>query len=129
MAQRLYLVVEPVAPVAEDLAQCIGEFDAGARVLRTASAEEALQALADHDVVVAAFVHDDPQGFAASALGLRLEDRGALVVFMGRSADQAPAALFQLLPSPFDAETIRTLLDNLLSWPEQLQAPSATRGA
>lgn len=126
---RVYLVVEAVAVVAEDLAECIVDFNAAARVLKAGAAEDALHLLTGVPHVSVAFVHSDPQGFGCSALGRALAEQGAQVIFMGCRADMAPEGTLLRLRSPFDSDTVQMVLESLSETCEQGQAPGLMRGA
>lgn len=119
----VFLVVEAVAVVAEDLAQCIGDFHAEAVVFRAAKGAEAVRALAGHSHVTAAFVHCDPQGFSGTCLGQALAERGAQVIFMGSRADMAAEGTLLRLRSPFDSDTVQMLLESLSESSAKCQTP------
>ena len=123
---RVFLVVEPVALIAEDLAQCIGDHHPEAVVLRAAKVGDALRALAGHSHVTAAIVHCDPHGFCGTALGLALAARRAKVVFMGSRADMAAEGTLLRLRSPFDSDTVQMMLECLSESSDQGQTPGMT---
>jgi hypothetical protein len=123
---RVFLVVEPMAPIAEDLADCITECHPEAQVLRAADAAAAIPILAGLTRVSVAFVHLDPQGFPGSCLGMALADRGATVIFMGSRADMAPEGTLLRLQGPFDCDSVQMLLDSISRRSEQSQAPGMT---
>ena len=110
---RVFLVVEPMAVIAEDLAQCIGDHHAEALVLRAPKAADALRALAGHPRVTAAIVHCDPHGFSGTALGQALAERRAQVIYMGSRADMAAEGTLLRLRSPFDSDTVQMMLESL----------------
>lgn len=120
---RLFVVVEPVGLVAEDLAQCIGDFHADALVLRAANVAMAIRALAGHSRVTAAFVHCDPRGFCATALGTALTVRGAQIIFMGGRADMAAEGTLLRLRRPFDSDTVQMMLESLSASSDKGQTP------
>lgn len=127
--RQVFLVVEPVALIAEDLAESIVECHPDALVLRAASAVAALAVLAGSRRVTAAFVHLDPHGFADTALGATLADRGARMIFMGSRADAAPEGTLLRLRSPFDTDSVQMMLESLRELFVNGQAPGAMPGA
>ncbi|MBK8441515.1 MAG: hypothetical protein IPL38_19140 [Rhodobacter sp.] len=86
VGRPVYLVMEPQALVAEDLAGAIAEVDPQAIVLRAGSADEAVRALAPHGAIAVAILHCGPDGIAATPLGQALAARGAALVFTGDAA-------------------------------------------
>ena len=120
---RLFVVVEPVRLIAEDLSQCIGEVHPDAVVVQTGSVAEAVRALPGRSPVTAAFVHCDPNGFCGTALGLALAERGAQIIFMGSRADLAREGTLLRLRSPFDSDTVQMMLESLFESSEKAQTP------
>lgn len=120
--QQVFLVVEPVAIIAEDLSECILECHPGAVVLRADHAGAALAQLAAHPRVTAAFVHLDNREFCGSAVGQALLTRGAKVIFMGSRADQAPDGSILRLRWPFDTDTVMMLLQSISECAQMCQA-------
>lgn len=123
--QRVFLVVEPMAVIAEDLAECIEECHPDALVLRAGDAAAAVAAVTAWPRVTAAFVHLDPQGFSGSALGLALTERAAQIIYMGSRADMAPEGSLLRLRSPFDSETVQMALESICEPCGSHQAPGA----
>lgn len=120
--QQVFLVVEPMAIIAEDLSECILECHPDAVVLRAAHAGAALAQLAAHPRVTAAFVHLDHREFCGSAVGQALLTRGAKVIFMGSRADQAPDGSILRLRGPFDTDTVTMLLQAISECARMCQA-------
>lgn len=104
------LVLEPVPLVAEDLAMLIEECRPGTRVILTgtvAEAEAALDAEGGYDV---AFLNTDPERFAGTSLALRLQETGAVLVFLGHEVEAARAAQ-RYLERPFSGAGVMRMLE------------------
>jgi electron transfer flavoprotein alpha/beta subunit len=124
MDGRLYLVVEPMALIAEDLASCIHEKDSAAHVVCVASLAGAGEEVARRQRRFhAAFLQADPQDFAATPLAAQLSAHGAHLVFIGDAAE-ASGQGWQVLERPFSAETVGEVLACLME-----KAPGAAPGA
>ncbi len=110
VGRPVYLVMEPQALVAEDLAGAITEVDPQAIVLRAGSADEAVRALAPHGTIAVAILHCGPDGIAATPLGQALAARGAALVFTGDAAEAAASEGVGILLRPFSDEAVAVLL-------------------
>lgn len=110
VGRPVYLVMEPQALVAEDLAGAIAEVDPQAIVLRAGSADEAVRALAPHGAIAVAILHCGPDGIAATPLGQALAARGAALVFTGDAAEAAASEGVRILLRPFSDEAVAVLL-------------------
>lgn len=109
MKNAIYLVVEPIEIIANDLAFNVSDYDGSATVLTALTCYTAVEILHDYPAVKLAFVHIDPTKFAKTALARMLEDRGAKVVFIGDAAERAGSALL-VLYRPFSSQTIAEVL-------------------
>jgi hypothetical protein len=113
MKAEIYLVVEPVALVAADLAECVIEQVPGARVLVAHDVEAALAQLDDATPVAVALVHADPSDFPATPLGGALAAAGARVVFIGNAAEHMARAAVPpppVLDFPFSSGSVGAVL-------------------
>ncbi|MDO9527421.1 MAG: hypothetical protein Q7J57_18090 [Gemmobacter sp.] len=112
MSDSLYLVVEPMTLVAEDLAGALAEVDLGARVLIAANAAVASTILQEVGTLYAAIVCADPTDFGLTPFGQLLAERAQHIVFMGEEAEAAPGNDL-LLGQPFSTETVADLIGAL----------------
>jgi len=123
MVNEVFLIVEPLGLVAEDLAQCIAEHRAGARVVVAPDADAALRTHDDAPRISAAIVHVDPEGFSQTPLGAWLNSVGARVAFLGDAAERWMAGDagppcgggtgIVVLDRPFSPASVGALLDRL----------------
>lgn len=119
--QNIYLVVEPMPPIAEDLALSLSDGDPGGEVLVAATEAQALQAIQGRGPIVLAIVHNGPQDFLRSELGAALAERGARVVLIGDRAEEAPPhAEFAVLQRPYDADHLMALMAQALQPPDKV---------
>lgn len=109
MQDTVYLVVEPMAFIARDLALNVQDYDPTAKVLVADTADMASQLLAGAPYVRLAFVHVDPNHFATTNLAQTLKDHGAQVVFFGNAAEENDSGIL-VLQRPFTAQTTAALL-------------------
>ncbi|HMO07009.1 MAG TPA: hypothetical protein PKD10_05095 [Paracoccaceae bacterium] len=111
MQTNLYLVVEAVTPIAEDLALTIAEADDHARVLLASDPEAALPLVraAEPAALRLALVHCDPAGLAGTALRGWLAERGVLVVYMGDRAEEGRHTV-PVLVRPFTQDAVADLV-------------------
>lgn len=109
--RNLYLVVEPMRPIAEDLAFTLQDHDPGASVLIAATPEEAMQIIAAGAAVRLAIVHVPVWPYAGSPLERSLTEGGAVSVLIGEKAeDRAAETGFPVLERPYLPEAVATLL-------------------
>jgi len=117
MANGVFLVVERLALVAEDLAACITDALGTVEVIVAASLDEAAGRLAGGlaGPVTLALLHAGPEDFRDSALSRALRGTGAIVAFTGDQAEQAAASDpgIMVLEQPFSSESVRAFLDRL----------------
>lgn len=109
MQDTVYLVVEPMAFIARDLAMHVQDFDPTAQVLVADTPDMASQMLAGVPDVQLAFVHLDPNHFATTNLAQILKAHGAQVVFFGNAAEENDSGIL-VLQRPFTAQTTAALL-------------------
>jgi len=104
---RSYLVVEPEALIATDLAQTIVSFDPDARVICARSLAEAEASLLQIGSLEIALVAGCPSRFVGSALHCGIVERGGRVVLLGVEAEASgPTPAFDVLPQPFDTNAV-----------------------
>lgn len=115
--RNTYVVVEPMRPIAEDLAFALMDHDPAGEVLLAASETEAVELVADLPAVTLAIVHAAPRAHGSSLLGRLLSARGAVSVLIGDRAEEEGAAEFPVLQRPYATETILDLLLRLLAAP------------
>lgn len=113
MERRIYLIVEAMGPVAEDLRMTVEEFDPGA-LGRVAPSPDAGLAIAGAERISVAFVHADPTEFEATQLGRMLHAQGTTIIFMGDRAEERAEAGQHVLLRPFGAESVAQTLRPLL---------------
>ncbi|MFN0114539.1 MAG: hypothetical protein ACKVPY_07685 [Paracoccaceae bacterium] len=113
MTPTAYLVLEPTQLIASDLATSLCECDPSADVLMAHSAEAALAALSRAGLFRLAFLHVDPDDFAASDLGRALIARRTTCVFMGEQAERRRDMSAYVLQWPFSPQTMAALLIGL----------------
>lgn len=113
MQSRIYLVVEPMSLIAEDLALSISEADTDAQVITLARPEEALSALDRLASVHLALVNTDPAGFHQSELGHALMRRRARLLFLGNDAEEARGAV-PVLMRPFSSDCVASMVAHYL---------------
>ncbi len=109
MNSSVYLVVEPIAIIASDLAMNVQEYYPSATVLTALAHDAAWAMLQGHDDVQLAFVNADPSGFAMTPLARALADRKARVIFTGDAAERNDSGIL-VLHRPFSSETTAALL-------------------
>ena len=112
MTPANYLIVEPFAIVAIDLALCVQDFDGAGTAIIATTPHDAVSVIAETASVRFAFIHADPSGFTQSELGLALAARGAVCVFMGHAADRNKDNML-VLDRPFSPLTVAALLRRL----------------
>ena len=112
MTPANYLIVEPVAIVATDLALCVQDCDSTGTVIVATTPHDAVSVITETASVLFAFIHADPSGFTQSDLGLALAARGAVCVFMGHAADRNKDNKL-VLDRPFSPLTVAALLHRL----------------
>lgn len=113
-----YVVVEPMRPIAEDLALGLADVDPEGQVLVATSECEAIRLVADLPAVRLAIVHAAPASHANSALGLALAQRGALSVLIGDRAEEEAAQIdLPVLQRPYAPEAVLAFLARLLVAP------------
>ncbi|MDT8855738.1 hypothetical protein RNZ50_12070 [Paracoccaceae bacterium Fryx2] len=113
MFQRIYLIVEAMGPVAEDLRMSIEEVDDSAASLVARTPDAALALVGDNRISVA-FVHADPARFAATALEPVLAAQGTRIIFMGNAAEESRAPGRLIMQRPFSSETVAEIVRPLL---------------
>lgn len=106
---RRFLVVVPVALIAEDLAQALREAAPGARVLQAATAAEALALLHHAQRLDAAFIELPGAAVSGSGLLARVRALNGHVVLL-RDDKLPDAAPWHLLDMPFSDEAVADLL-------------------
>lgn len=111
--RNTYLVVEPMRPIAEDLALALKDHDPESQVLLAGSADEALALLRKVPAVTLAIVHAAASTHKASALGIALSERGAVSVLIGDRAEEEATHGFFVLQRPYATETILDRLARL----------------
>lgn len=109
MNSSVYLVVEPIHIIAEDLAMSVQDYDPSATVLIAPSPEAACAVLAGEGFVRLAFVNLDARRFHKTDLARALVARGTKVVFAGGFSEPEGSELL-VLDRPFSAETTAALL-------------------
>lgn len=117
-SQRTYLVVEPMRPIAEDLALDLTDLDPEGQVLIAASEDGAMALLAGLDRVTLAIVHAAPGSHPPSPLGMALAQRGAVSVLIGDRAEEALGLTnLPVLQRPYAPTEVLALLTRLLAAP------------
>lgn len=109
MKSTVYLVVEPIAIIASDLAMNVQDYDPSAKVLIALTFEQASEILEGHAAVRLALVHADPSDFVDTILARALSCRGAQVIFTGDAAERKDSGIF-VLQRPFSAQTTSAAL-------------------
>jgi hypothetical protein len=110
----VYLVVEPIRIIANDLALCIQEYDRDAEVIVATSPDEARVAVVGGDSVQVAFLHMDLETFSAGPLADVLAASATVCVFMGGAAERVRDARYLLLERPFSSEMVANLLARIM---------------
>lgn len=113
MHDTVYLVVEPMAIIARDLAMNVQDYDPSATVLVAETPDMASLMLSRVPKVRLAFVHVDPNHFATTTLAQTLKDHGTQVVFFGNAAEENDTGIL-VLHRPFSAETTKAILQRAL---------------
>lgn len=99
---RTYLILSQDCLVAQDLAESIAVYDAGADVIVRHSVVAAVSALEATPEIAVAFVGAGPVQFGASALADMIRARQGLVILMGDDAEENGEALgWKVLHRPF----------------------------
>lgn len=120
-SRQTFLVIEPFAVIAEDLAMSIADFDPTAEVRIARSMDTALAMVEPLSVVTLAVVHEDPALFMQSNLNVVLTARGAKVVLIGDTAEEATGhAGFAVMHRPYAPESVVALLAAVLGQGNQL---------
>lgn len=109
MNSSVYLVVESIPIIAQDLAMSVQDYDPSATVLIAPSPEAACAVLAGETCVRLAFVNLDARRFHQTDLATALGARGTKVVFAGGYSDPECSDML-VLDRPFSAETTAALL-------------------
>jgi hypothetical protein len=113
-----YVVVDPMRPIAEDLALGLADHDPEGLVLVATSEQEAMRLVAGLPAVRLAIVHAEPRSHVTSALGLALAQRGALSVLIGdRAEEEAALTDLPVLQRPYAPEAVIALIARLLGAP------------
>lgn len=115
--RNTYLVVEPMRPIAEDLALALMDHDPEGQVLLAASEHDAVKLVEHVPAVRLAIVHAGPGTHGTSPLGVSLAARGAVSVLIGDRAEEGGANGFAVLQRPYATETILDLMSRLLATP------------
>lgn len=109
---KVYLVMEPMRLVGEDLAQIIRELDPAARVHIVADMDEALVWVATQTSINRALLHCAPVVGMTSELGHALALRGAMNLYIGDRAERSTGHDL-VLHRPFDNIAVATALSVL----------------
>lgn len=113
-----YLVVEPMRPIAEDLAYGLSDHDPDGQVILAGSEHEALRLVSDLPSVTLAIVHAAPQTHRHSPLGAALAARGAVSVLIGDCAEEHAASNdLPVLQRPYAPDAVLAMISRLLVSP------------
>ena len=110
MNSHAYLVVEPIAIIAEDLAMNVQDYDPCATVLVARSVTAACEIVQRHPAVRLAFVKTDPESFPSTCLARALGARGTKLVFTGDAAERNARGNL-VLQRPFCGQSTAAVLD------------------
>ena len=106
---RMYLVVESILLIGEDLAHAIRDFDPDAEVLVTMHEGEALARMAGRLPILRAFLHSSPDDADKTDLGRRLAASGTACFYIGDKAERSGKDAV-VLHRPFDSISVATFL-------------------
>jgi hypothetical protein len=112
MSGPVFLVMEPLALLAEDIAGALGASVPDATVLWATGPGNALALLVGVGAVDVAILNCAPDPFAETALAAALTLRGASLVFMGDAAEARPGNA-RRLENPFSDQSVASMLTSV----------------
>ena len=114
MPTPVFLILEPMALIAADLAMSVQESEPQSVVVIASMADQAMDLLQNHSALCAAFLHTDPAKFDFSPLGRLLLARRARCIFMGDRAERNGSDIW-VLERPFSTENVHTIMRRLVA--------------